>query len=372
MKAVTSTLALVTIVWLLAPAVAIWLLEDHLLKTTVEPQSHPVWVPVNVDAVPTSRAATINLQWMSGQRILTPAWSGTVQSVLKSPGNEVRSGEVLLIIDGIGRMALHTPTPFFGSLKFGDSGPEVQKLNRSLVDLGYGSALGADYGSDTIEAVRRLKLALGDSRGDAREVSASLFVYLPVPSITIESITVQAGSMAPASGSEIIIGRRQLTAATLNRPNARGDLQDVTQLQDSSGRSATTEENTSATEFIPLVADPDEDLYVADTAISLTDDRAGASLSSLLAIPEVTAGKTSRLDATLKRRFSNTSFRIPSAALFAGESGATCVHLMRAGIETNEDVHILSTDVGSTVVSGELVTGDQLLLAPRTEDRICP
>ncbi|MFK0008006.1 hypothetical protein ACIQTZ_13225 [Paenarthrobacter sp. NPDC090520] len=371
-KALRGALALVVIVWLLAPAVAIWLLEDGLHRTRVEAREEAVWVPVEGDTVPVSRAVQINLHWVTGTKILSPAWTGTVQSVLRQPGEEVRSGDVLLVIDGVGRMALHTPTPFFGNLKLGDHGDEVEKLNDVLRELGFGSPTGTEYNYVTVDAVRRLKRVLGDNQSDGRDLSASLFVYLPQASLTIESMTVQAGSLAPASGSELIVGRRELVSASLSVSSSSAGPQGVAADPYPGGSpSAASEGSQTARDPDPLSAAPDEDLYVLNQPMKLMDDRSLVELPALRTLPEVAAAKVNTLNATLQRRLSNASFRIPSSAIFADESGHACVRLRREGYEGAENVNIIYTDIGSSVVSGDFTEGDEVIIAPSIEERKC-
>jgi hypothetical protein len=107
--------------------------------------------------------------------------SGTF-SALPSAGAVISCGEVLYRVSNDPVILLCGDTPAYRSLYEGDSGPDVQELNRNLVALGYTTRTDLDpdsdyFGAETADALDRLHDRLGeDETGSLTEAQA---VFMP-------------------------------------------------------------------------------------------------------------------------------------------------------------------------------------------------
>lgn len=91
--------------------------------------------------------------------IRAPAPAGDALSVVVElpvdVGGEVESGQVLAVVADRPVMVLEMPVPLWRSLRPGDEGSDVERLQRALGELGYGVAVDGVYGPLTQQAVRR-------------------------------------------------------------------------------------------------------------------------------------------------------------------------------------------------------------------------
>lgn len=116
MSRVRSLLALLgLLVWVAAPAAAVWYLSREAQQATlVEPAV--TWMPVVINDDPLSTPVDIVLRRASVPTVVAPALAGLVESTSVAPGQVMRSGQQILVADGIARTAVASPRPFTRAL----------------------------------------------------------------------------------------------------------------------------------------------------------------------------------------------------------------------------------------------------------------
>jgi hypothetical protein len=134
-----------------------------------------------------------------------------IYSWLPSAGQVIRDGQVLYRVDGDPVILLYGSVPAYRSLaegQYGSSvtGPDVQQLNRDLVDMGYVSSADLDPSSDeftwaTKYGLERLQAALGVKQTGALGLGQA--VFLPSAAVRVTAVQptlgTQAGPGAPVA-----------------------------------------------------------------------------------------------------------------------------------------------------------------------------
>jgi peptidoglycan hydrolase-like protein with peptidoglycan-binding domain len=115
-------------------------------------------------------------------------------------GKVIREGGTAYRVDGHPVKLLYGATPAYRSLSDGDSGPDVQQLNRALVALGYATESlidpsSDDYGAATAAAVKRLQDDMGVTVDGVLRLGQA--VFLPT-ALRVTAVPGTAGG--PATG----------------------------------------------------------------------------------------------------------------------------------------------------------------------------
>jgi len=167
------------------------------------------------------QAVTVLPVWGPVLRVLAPEWSGTVTATGVGPGEVVLSGDNVVEIDGMWRMAVSTERPFFRALGPGDSGWDVRQLHRLLVELGYLDVKYSDSdkaGSATARAVRIFASAQG-LLGTVTSFDPSWVLWLAVPQMTVANVDLNVGGRAPAPGDVVLESEPELRSLLLQLPD---------------------------------------------------------------------------------------------------------------------------------------------------------
>lgn len=142
---------------------------------------------------------TLVLGWTTGAALRWPAAAGLVTSVRSA--TSIANGDVIATVDRLGVIALRTDQPLHRNLALGDRGPDVRDLRVALQAIGL---LDAEADRDTFTAamqtaVRTLNVRLGST---SAEFDVSRAVWLPSTPFEVESLDLDVGAAAPASGTE--------------------------------------------------------------------------------------------------------------------------------------------------------------------------
>jgi len=210
-------------IWLIG-AVALPLVALVLLLSLVDDSIDALDAPPSAMSVPTETApldlsieAVVVVEFGDEIMIRAPEnWNGLVTSVDVAPGQDVVSGSPVLNINGVRRLAIHSPAPFYRSLALRDKGPDVAMLQEVLRDLRVfeGESDGL-YGSETERAVNVLSKMLG---ADNKVFDPSWFVWLPAASVTVGRVDIQVGDSAPVSGAPLLITERSVVRIAIEAP----------------------------------------------------------------------------------------------------------------------------------------------------------
>lgn len=355
------------VTWLLAPAAAVWLVTQNAAAVRVETLREEVWSPAQANDVETSREVQISMDWQDGSKLYAPAWDGLVQAAHLRTGEAIKDGDVVAVVNGISRLAIHTETPFFGELRVGDVSPEVTKLNAVLARLGFGNPVGNGYSSTTAASVRLLQTKLGVRLPNGETFSSSWFVFLPSETVSIGSASLIQGKMAPTFGAEVASASKLLSKAVLVTPGAASKP-----TADATEPGAETSKTPAISQTPKLEALPQERLFLGEIELELDADRQQLSDSGKTTLRTMVQEGARATDARLKARPVKGSLRVPAAAVFASKTGRTCV-ISREPDETkrSKPVAIISSTAGQTVISADLSPGQHVEISPSIGDRTC-
>lgn len=188
-----------------------------MLPTTLEGVNDRA-VPVLADGTARSIRAEMAViavpTWSEADVLNAPGWSGLITSVLVQPGDRVKSGQAIVAIDGVTRVAVATPTPFWRDLRLGDEGPDVAMLDDALKVMGFGPSDPDDvFDSGTAAAVSKFadSLGVGSKSGS---FDRSWIIWLPLSELKVAVVQVATGQLAPSSGSEIVKASPKLLGVT--------------------------------------------------------------------------------------------------------------------------------------------------------------
>ncbi len=175
------------------------------------------WVPVGEVETDISRLVVASGTVGDAPPLVAPAWGGLVEQVAIAEGSVLRSGDPVVVIDGLTRLAAHTPRPFRRPLGAADRGQDVADLNVWLAGEGYEASEGDRFGSATRRGIRALREAIGlDTEVDSFD--PVWLVYLPRPEVTIRSVALQVGVPAPSAGASIAELEAQIAEVALLVP----------------------------------------------------------------------------------------------------------------------------------------------------------
>ena len=126
-----------------APLIALLLLsttsDDEMEGITVNPV--PVVVQPTPREIAESQRVRLALSWARGRELHAPGWTGVVTATYVEAGQELRTGDRLLAVDGVDRIAYGGDLPFYRPLRFGDTGPDVAVLHELLIATGHLGAI---------------------------------------------------------------------------------------------------------------------------------------------------------------------------------------------------------------------------------------
>ncbi len=361
-----QTVALVAILALLVaiPTYVIATFDSTALPARLTTETEPSIGQVDVTEVQRSGSAQLFIDWRTPVVLSAPEWDGLVTDVLLEPRTRLTNGTAIVAIDGVRRIAVGAPTPWFRVLTTGDSGPDVRHLQDALDDLGYLETAVAklgDWDSATAAAVQLLAADLG-AEPTSEEVmfDPAWFVWLAPESTgaLVASVHMEIAAPAPVVGEPLATGEPAATA--IRAESSTLDL---------SGRSVWTITGSddgstlaSAAEFDEGTASPQTVATVA-AAIGAPDDSDRSEVPVQLSEPGATRVA-----------------RVPPSAWIRTTDGEGCVWARSSPSEPWSAVRFggYNGDLGVGVTDDQVVVdalaGDEVLLNADDvlEDVSCP
>lgn len=314
-------------------AVVVWLSPNRLAGTTLRPVA--LSAPVQTTSGSDSIVVALNMVWHGGTILRAPEWQGLVSSVPIAPGSHISNGTVVATVDGIERITVVSPAPFYRPIGPGVSGPDVADLRRALTSLGYtnlGSS--ASYDAALGNAIRGLyKKLSGQASGSGGVFQPSWFVWLPAGPLVVGKVSLTVDTPAPPAGVAVITGVETLASATVTPAASQG---------------------LGASSSGPLPSTPaGRVLVVSGVAhpLSLTSgwQVTASGLSSLGAALPV--GQT-QVAASVRLASPASYASVPNSAVSLGAAGQACVWAPGAHGYTPYKVTTLSGLPGTTRLSG--------------------
>jgi hypothetical protein len=346
------------ILWICAPIAAAVGITGASSAASVAGPIENVWAPVREAVGSHSEPVDLVLSWADGPKIAAPAWSGIVQEVAASPGSMLSDGAAVARIDGVLRIAVLSPQPFYRPLTTGDSGPDVGWLNDLLVRRGESTTAGQVFTSATARGVKQLARSLNSA--ELTSFDPAWVVWLPTPTYSVTKVSIQAGFPAPSPGTAIFEAKPYLARAILV---ANGVL-------DTSSNPAGSDAPTvSANQILTVPASS----YVAigSQKIELTAERNAIAQSGLDMLASLAGATQSVVQATISQPVNAGEYLVPTATIIGSDNG-TCVRLRKnSGGSVPVEVKVVADLDGQTLIFGKLSLGQRVLVAPTGQDREC-
>ena len=179
----------------------VWLRSSTVERLSgLEPEPVAVVVPVESREVSDRRAVT---------------------SVAVKPGVAVSSGDVVVSVDGVDRVAVATAEPFWRRLQRRDAGPDVAMLEAWLAEAGfYEGPLDGVFGRGLTAAVKAWAESLGVVKPDG-VFDPGWVLWLPEDGFVVGEVTLRAGAPVPGAGAPVLVGATPLVEVSLRDQNDR-------------------------------------------------------------------------------------------------------------------------------------------------------
>lgn len=344
---------------LLTPAVLVFALHPDDTPTELKLATDPLTAFAARSDRSVSGLAHLALRWVQYPAIVAGPWAGIVTRNPISSLDAVSEGDVVIQIDGVDRVAVATTVPFFRSLTFGDSGPDVVQLRLAMGRLGWMDDIASDpnspYDAAMFAATRSFALSIGVS-GYVSGFDPAWVAWLPAGnSAFVWASDTPVGGPAPTAGMPIGLTPPALASAVVtpdvsNGPPPAGFLGDG----------------------LWVVAPAGEDLRIHLT------DRSVASAD--LAVLSAQLNPTdSEWTGNVRAATTTPSVAMPSSAFLYKDGGQGCVYVRDSAEGTWTPVSVASfeQDAGAILIADQtlwpLLEGKEVLLEPQLSDvKPCP
>jgi membrane fusion protein, multidrug efflux system len=289
------------------------------------------------------------------QRKVTAARAGTVTSTA-AEGSTVRFGKTLFAIDLEPTVLLRGKVPAYRALSTESAdGPDVEQLERALVDLGYAADLSVDreYTSATASAVQEWEDDLGRDDPDGK-VSQGDLVFAET--------ALRVGSVEAAAGAPAQAGTAVLAAASTSR---------VVDLDLDASRSNDLEVGAEVTLTMPDGKDTTGTVASvgSQTETSSTDPQADPSVPVEIAVDRPATAKafdSGTVDVVLERSRDENVLVLPVTALLALREGGYAVQIVDPS--QGNGYRLGAVTIGTVADDEVAVTGDGI--KPGVEVRV--
>lgn len=326
---------LALLVGVVAPLVAaVWTIRSSRSEFVPEAQEH--WAPVTETLGGLETNVAVLIDWRKIATAPAPAWSGLVEEVFIQPDDTVTTGTPIARIGGITRIASSVATPIGRPLQRGDSGADVQSLNETLAALGFESGVGDTFNAATARGVKALASELG--AGNVTSFDPAWLVFLADGEGIVATTSLKLGRPAPAPGDNVImLTSVALRAKVVGANDAPSDSEeapvDFDAVRSSIEVPAGSHLRVGGAEFRT-----EADGMIGDADLTVLTEKLDLGQSLLPAV--------------MSRDLGDRVFQIPTAAVFSGPTGKTCVHT-RQGNSHVTPVEVVDSYVGATFVLGD-------------------
>lgn len=147
--------------------------------------------------------------------LLAGQQSGVVTSVHARQGDALRSGDLVFSIDLVEIRAIAADAPFHRMLSIGSRGPDVEQLERFLIDQGHFAAQPDNiFDRDTAVAVRLYEESIGVERPTGI-FDPGVVLWIPSEPFHVRNLLVRPGQPAPGLGQVVTEGVARVLSAGL-------------------------------------------------------------------------------------------------------------------------------------------------------------
>lgn len=287
---------------------------------SLETAPDPTTAPLVAEETADSRSVELRVELGEEAALLAPA-SGKITATSCAVGETITSGTSLITLDRAPLVNLHTVTPVWRDLGYGDKGDDVEALQAELARLGYSVSVSKRFDWQTWVAWDALVEKLGGDT-DYGTFSLDQVVWLPEKSVTAATCPLRLGAPVSAGANLVGLPTPLLAAAVKEYP----------------------------TDLVP----GDRTLHVNDTPVAINET--GQVTADGLAALADTAGYRRFLqspsDATLTADLlliePLTVYAVPPAAVVLGADGTGCVALTQGD---PAPVSVVSSRLGRSYVA---------------------
>ncbi len=190
------------------------------VPATIDSRDDPIVAPVT--KVSTFDPQSVNLVVEAAEpQKLTARSSGLVTSTACAPGEKAVSGTSAFSVNDQPLIYLSTARPIWRDLSIGDRGQDVEALQTELNRLGYEVTVDGRFGRSTLAAaVLMARKAGDDSARSWTGVPASVIVWLPAPSVHVETCDAMLGGTVDVGAGLATLPRTLTSAAVRPLPSA--------------------------------------------------------------------------------------------------------------------------------------------------------
>ncbi len=297
-----------------------------------------------------ARAVRVEFDLAVSDRVVAPTWTGLITAVHTESDAVISSGDVVIAIDGINRIAIATPSPLHRDLISGMTGADVTAVQEFLVSRGLLDEVTGVYDRATTAAVKELRITLGEIKPPGT-LDRSLFVWLPHEQWSVGKVTASVGTPAPAAGQVLFESLPTVTAARL------------VELNDDAVTSADATWKITLDDLVIFLDEsgeiPSNELGVLDVPARALIAKQGVADSN---------GVAPTLVAQISRVEAQAFLTIPATALVTDDAGA-CVWVVASPFlpETAQSIDVDIVGSGSrpgTANIAEIDLPDQILANP--------
>lgn len=265
----------------------------------------------------------------------------------KAPGDQVAPGDLIGIVGGEGVFALEGPLPLYRDLSLGDSGHDVQELQRALTNVGYRTNTDGTVTETTLKAVQGLLSSelKGLPEEGIKVIKRSNFAILPNGNHTVAS----AANVGEVITSETPLLTLEASApyvevsASLAEADRLASLETVT-VKTSTGQTQARVQSVGEMKTGPQGSTKTVRLSVEDPGILTADQSvavsSGGDDTPVLAVPV----------SAVRQDGSKTYILVPSAEGKEEEPQQL-------------EVEVLRTGGGWAAISGNVAQGQEVLLS---------
>lgn len=189
-----AVLGLVTAAAAVAGATAALLTLPAPGPSALDDPPHSSSFPVTSRDWSDERPVQLSLQ-TGAPRVLGAPRAGVLTALACSVGAPLTSGDLVATVDDAPVTALATASPLWRDLAEGDSGPDVEALQRELSRLGLPVSVDGVMGKTTLRAAASFLGIRGERLTPASPVPADSFAWIPGPEVTVAGCAASVGSV---------------------------------------------------------------------------------------------------------------------------------------------------------------------------------
>lgn len=329
-------------------------------RAEIEPATGEVWVPTTASDSVVSEPAGVVVIWEDPKAAPAPEWGDAlVQDVLIKPGDDVKTGTEIVVLDRITRVGARTAFPFDRPLGRNDRGADVGELNKFLKRQGYRFGEEDRFTYETELGVRELAKSIG--AGDQRTFQPGWLVFLPLDSGRVNDINLEVGQPVGGTGEAVFTYAAAPHTAVAYGQNEYENFQAT--LPDPGGEERVEE--------LPESSLPGGlTLTIAGEEFTTPDSGAEFSTEELTRLALVVKQGEIAVPALLVQDLPEDAVQIPAAAIYTSGDGATCLlaRTTAGSLPRVEHVEVLDSTYGVAIISG-LASDVEVWLNPPIEER---